>query len=48
MYFGFVLHITEHPFGRKMLPDKFAEFLDGREMWNHSLNLAIIFLFVQS
>ena len=27
----FVVHITAEPFARKKLPDKFAEFLDGRE-----------------
>ena len=30
-HFEFVVHITTDPFGRKKLPDKFAEFLDGRE-----------------
>jgi hypothetical protein len=30
-YLEFVIHITEDPFGRKRLPDKFVEFLVGRE-----------------
>jgi hypothetical protein len=30
-YFEFVIHITKNPFGRKKLPDKFAEFLAARE-----------------
>ena len=29
--FEFVVHITADPFGWKRLPDKFADFLDGRE-----------------
>jgi hypothetical protein len=29
--FEFVIHITKNPFGRKKLPDKFAEFLAARE-----------------
>ena len=30
-HFEFVVHITADPLGRKKVPDKFAEFLDGRE-----------------
>ena len=30
-HFEFVVHITADPLGGKKLPNKFAEFLDGRE-----------------